>query len=322
MGLASICYRASMRQAYPLELGSRGRRHWGLPAGAGLLALALTMALTMAAGCHGEPRAVFARLAEARLLVADLRTQFSRGVDASNRAVMADTDATSIAFAHEAEQTSDLVEGDAGKLAEQLRDLALPDETQLFGEFSAHWLEYRKLDRTILALAVENTNLKAQTLSFGPASETADAFRDLLTTVARSTPAKDRCRVDAQVGQAVTDVREIQVLHAPHIAAPDDAAMARLEKQMADLETSARAALHGLASLVGPSGRAPLTSAIAALDRFVDVSRKIVALSRRNTNVRSLALSLTARPPLAAACDGSLRALQDALAKEASTATR
>jgi hypothetical protein len=47
-----------------------------------------------------------------------------------------------------------------------------------------------------------------------------------------------------------------------------------------------------------------------------------VALSRRNTNVRSLALSLTARPPLAAACDGSLRALQDALAKEASTATR
>jgi hypothetical protein len=31
----------------------------------------------------------------------------------------------------------------------------------------------------------------------------------------------------------VASVREIQVLQAPHIAEPDDAAMARIEKQMA-----------------------------------------------------------------------------------------
>jgi hypothetical protein len=279
----------------------------------------VSVALLLATGCHGEARAVFARLAEARLLAADLRIQFSREVDASNRAVMADTDAASIAFAHEAEQTTQIVQSDADKLAEQLRQLGFPDETRTFDEFTAHWAEYRKVDRTILDLAVENTNLKAQSLSFGPASESADAFRDLLATVARATPAKDRCRVDALVAEAVLDVRQIQVLHAPHIAAPDDATMARMEKQMADLEASARAALHGLST---PGTREPLTSAIAALDRFIDVSRKIVALSRRNTNVRSLSLSLNGRPPLAAACDGSLRALQEALAKEQSTATR
>jgi hypothetical protein len=276
----------------------------------------------VATGCHGEARAVFARLAEARLLAADLRIQFSRAVDASNRAVMADTDAASIAFAREAEQTTQVVQSDADKLAEELRGLGFPNESGIFDEFAGHWADYRKLDRTILDLAVENTNLKAQSLSFGPASETADAFRDLLATVARATPAKDRCRVDALVGEAVLDVRQIQVLHAPHIAEPDDAAMARMEKQMADLEASARAALHGLSGLVGPAARTPLASAIATLDRFVDVSRKIVALSRRNSNVRSLSLSLNGRPPLAAACDGSLRALQEALAKEESTATR
>ncbi|HMC93765.1 MAG TPA: hypothetical protein VKO16_03230 [Polyangia bacterium] len=296
------------------------RRSW-LPGGFGRIWIAAVV-LGMAVGCHGAPRAVFARLAEARLLAADLRIQFSREVDASNRAVMADTDAVSIAFAHEAAQATESVEGDAGRLSEQLRGLGFPNETQMFDEFAGHWLEYRKLDRTILDLAVENTNLKAQSLSFGPASEAAGGFRDLLATVARATPAKDRCRVDALIGEALLDVREIQVLHAPHIAEPDDAAMARMEKQMADLEAGARAALHGLSKLVAPGARAQLASAIASLDRFVDVSKKIVALSRRNTNVRSLALSLTGRPPLTAACDGSLRALQEALAKEESTATR
>lgn len=282
----------------------------------------VSVALLLATGCHGEARAVFARLAEARLLAADLRIQFSREVDASNRAVMADTDAASIAFAHEAEQTTQIVQSNTDKLAEQLRQLGFPDETRTFDEFTAHWAEYRKLDRSILDLAVENTNLKAQSLSFGPASESADAFRDLLATVARATPPRDRCRVDALVAEAVLDVRQIQVLHAPHIAAPDDATMARMEKQMADLEASARAALHGLSTPGAPGARGPLASAIAALDRFIDVSRKIVALSRRNTNVRSLSLSLNGRPPLAAACDGSLRTLQETLAKEESTATR
>jgi hypothetical protein len=295
------------------QLASVAARRW---------VVAVLSGIAIMAGCHAEPRAVFARLAESRLLAADLRVSFSRAVDASNRAVMADTDAASIAFAHEAEQTTEVVQGDADKLAEQLRSLGFPNETRIFGEFAGHWSEYRKLDRSILDLAVENTNLKAQSLSFGPASETADSFRDLLATVARATPAKDRCSVDALVGQAVLGVREIQVLHAPHIAEPDDTAMARMEKQMADLETSARGALHGLSKLAAPGARAPLASAIAALDRFVDLSRKIVSLSRRNSNVRSLSLSLTGRPPLAAACDGSLRALQEALAAEESTATR
>ncbi|HZL19832.1 MAG TPA: hypothetical protein VFG23_19005 [Polyangia bacterium] len=301
------------------SFASRGLR---LGPSAGRASIAAAMLGLAAAGCHADARAMFARLAEARLQVADLRIQFSRAVDASNRAVMADTDAASIDFAHEAEQSTAAVQAGADKLAEQLRGIGLPDEMRLYDGFVGHWIEYRQLDKTILELAVENTNLKAQSLSFGPASEAADAFRDLLDTVARGTAAKDRCRVEALVDQAVLRVREIQVLHAPHIAEPDDATMARMEKQMAEQENAARAALHGLGGLVAPAMRASLASAVAALDRFVDISKKIIALSRRNTNVRSLKMSLSGRPPLAAACEDGLRALQDALAKEESTATR
>ncbi|HEX7508534.1 MAG TPA: hypothetical protein VF550_17300, partial [Polyangia bacterium] len=68
--------------------------------------------------------------------------------------------------------------------------------------------------------------------------------------------------------------------------------------------------------------RPELSIALAALDRFKDFSRQIVALSRRNTNVRSLRLSLQTKPALTAACDASLRALQDLLTKEDIKATR
>jgi len=52
------------------------------------------------------------------------------------------------------------------------------------------------------------------------------------------------------------------------------------------------------------------------------VSQMFVTLSRRNTNVRSLDLSLREKPPLTAACDESLRALQQLLAAEGSNARR
>jgi hypothetical protein len=139
-------------------------------------------------------------------------------------------------------------------------------------------------------LAVENSNLKAQRLSFGPAPEAADTFRDALAAVVPAVAANDRFHVEALVSTAVATVREIQVLQAPHIADADEAVMTRMEKRMATSETAARTALQ---TLTPSSPRRPqLAAASAALDRFMDLNSQIIALSRRNTNVRSLALSL------------------------------
>jgi hypothetical protein len=117
-------------------------------------------------------------------------------------------------------------------------------------------------------------------------------------------------------------VREIQVLQAPHIAEADDAAMTRMEKRMATSEAAARRALEKLASLAPRESRPQIIAATAALDRFTGLNAQIVALSRRNSNVRSLALSLGRKRTLTAACEDSLRALRDALAKRGFTATR
>ncbi len=91
---------------------------------------------------------------------------------------------------------------------------------------------------------------------------------------------------------------------------------------MASAEATARNALATLAPLVSPASRTQLTAATGALDRFVGLNAQIVVLSRRNTNVRSLALSLNEKRKLTDACEESLHALREALAKRGFTGTR
>ena len=293
---------------------SRRVASWALCAAAVVCALAT--------GCRGGPNAAFTDLSEARQVAADLRVQFNRASDASNRAVMADTDEASVSFAREADQMKVAVQTDVAALAPRLRNLDYAAEIQLLSAFQSHLAEYDKIDHDILELAVENTNLKAQRLSFGPAREAADAFRDALAPLSAHASSKERCQVESLGARAVVAVREIQVLQAPHIAESDDSAMTRMEQQMNALSVTARDAVNALPDLVEPDVRPLVATAVGALDRFDGISKEIVTLSRHNSNVRSLELAIRRKPPIAAACDDSLRALQDALAGETFKATR
>jgi hypothetical protein len=204
-------------------VGTRGRR-------SGLLVASLCALL--AAGC--DVNKALARLSEARHLAADAQVDFSRASDASSRAVMADTDEASVAFAGEAVQAKEAVQEHSAALKPLLQTLGYSDETRLLEEFDRRFAAYRQLDGTILELAVENTNLRAQRLSFGPGQQEADAFRDALESVAAD--GANRFRVKALVASAVASVREIQALQAPHIADLDDAVMTKIEKRIAAAE--------------------------------------------------------------------------------------
>lgn len=98
--------------------------------------------------------------------------------------------------------------------------------------------------------------------------------------------------------------------------------MTRLEAQMAASEATARRALDTLRKTALPASGPQLATAAAALDRFKNINTDLIALSRRNSNVRSLALSFGRKRTLTATCDDSLHALQDALEKRGFTATR
>jgi hypothetical protein len=273
--------------------------------------LAIVVILAGVTAC-GDVNAALQRLSEARRLAADLLVEFTKASGASNRAVMADTDAASVAFAHEAALAKQAVHKDAASLRPLLAELRYTDETRLLDTFERQFAAYEALDRQILDLAVENTNLKAQRLSFGAAHAAAEAFAQAVDGV---TPAKatDAWRVKAAAATAISALREIEVLQAPHIAAADDASMAGFEARMKAQETIVRNSLGGLSPLVDAPSHKRLAAATGALNRFMDVNTEIVGLSRQNTNVRSLALSLDQQRKMTGPCEDTLRALRAAL---------
>ena len=259
---------------------------------------------------------------EARRLVSELHVAFTKAADAANRSVMSDSDEAAMAAAREAEQSTQAVARDVDQLQAVLKSMGYSEELGFLDTFRTLFTEYQQLDAEILPLAVENTNLKAQRLSFGPAQEAANAFRAAIDAAAKTARPADASRVEAIAARAVASVLEIQVLQAPHIAESEDGAMTRIEKEMAALEASARRGLGEVKLLVPPQAGPHLTSAAAALDRFTTINADIIKLSRRNSNVRSLALTLGRKRVLTAQCDDQLRGLQEALAKHTNPATR
>jgi hypothetical protein len=279
------------------------------------------LAAVSATACMDGSKLVLNQQAEAHRLSSDLRVQFTRAADASNRAVMADTDEASTSAAREAEQATKAVQRDIDALHQVLADLGDRTESAQLDQFKARFDEYRKLDETILPLAIENTNIKAQRLSFGPAQDAVNAFRQAVAAAVGPVASKNS-RAETLGAQAIAALLEVQVMQARHIAESDEAAMSRMEAAMTASLSTARKAVETLRGLLPPASGSQLAPAVAALDTFTATNLEIVALSRRNSNVRSLALSLGKKRTVTAECDDLLQALEDTLAKHHFAATR
>ena len=194
--------------------------------------MSIVVAVLTATAC-GDVNRALEQLSEARHLTANLHVQFLAAAGATDRAVMADTDQSSAAFAREAEQATQAAQRDIEALAPMLQGLQYAEETRLLETFVGQFDRNGEFDRQILDLSVQNTNLKAQQFSLGPARQEADAFRDAVNAIAPATGTTDAWHVKALAASAVAAVHEIQVLQAPHIAAADDSSMTSMEKRMA-----------------------------------------------------------------------------------------
>ncbi len=272
--------------------------------------LAAVLAVVTTA-CRAQ--AVLTQQVEARRLASDLQVQFAKAADASNRAVMSDAVEDSTAAVGEAEQATQVVLSDVGQLRTVLMSMGYSEELELLDGFTKRFDEYRKLDAEILPLAVENTNAKAQRLSFGPAADAVTEFRAALDAVVMPAPPGEKERLELLAARASAAVLDIQVLQAPHIAEAEDEAMTRMEQRMTASEGQARKALQQMKAPL--AARPQLNAATAAFDRFMTLNGEIVMLSRRNSDVRSLALSLGRKRMITAQCDDQLRALQELLAR-------
>ncbi len=271
-------------------------------------------------GCSGK--SAMAELGEARALTARIGIAFATASNASSRAVMSDTDESSVAYAREAEERKQDVQKSVAALQPLLQDLRYADEVRSLEGFAQAFAEYRAIDDRILELAVENSNIKAQRLSFGPVQETSDAIRAAVDALSSGTGSAPDWHLRALGLSVLASVREIQALQAPHIDERDDDRMTGIEAQMAAADASARGDLRTLATLVPRRARPGVAAATSAFERFMELNAQVVVLSRRNTNVRSLAMSLNEKGKASAGCEERLRSLSESLSRRMVGGTR
>jgi len=255
----------------------------------------------------------FVRDSQKAQLVSRMRADLYAAAEAEKSAVLAETDAASQDNAKRAQAAAEQV---AAELKEfKALPIGNPEEAELLRRFEDAFAEYRKVDEEVLALAVQNTNLKAFALSFGSASEALAKMEQALKPALDAGGKGGKATATALLAsRALTEALRIQALHAPHITEKTEARMDELEKRMAEADKEVRAALGALGSSGAP--------ALAAYEEFQKITAEVVRLSRLNTNVRSLALSLDRKVKVLAVCTETLGALKEHLGGLGVKATR
>jgi hypothetical protein len=89
-----------------------------------------------------------------------------------------------------------------------------------------------------------------------------------------------------------------------------------LEAQMAKEDLEVRKDLEGLVSLLKPAGNPDIETAASRYAKFNEIKAQIIQLSRENTNVRSLAISLNQKRKVMLMCQDALAALEQAIQQE------
>ena len=251
-------------------------------------------------------------------LVDRIRVALASAAEAEKSAVMAITDKDSQTYADEARAASARVEQARDELAESLKTGGTQTDQTSLAKFSEDFAEFERIDKDLLELAVKNTNLKASSLLFGPAAAALNQLDGALAKVAadNSSVSVQGMKIVQLADAARLGALRIDVLLPPHIAEASDAKEDELEAMMSKEDAEVRQSLKALAALPNLSDNADLAAAVSSYDRFSEIRAEILKLSRENTNVRSVAISLNQKRNVMFQCQDSLAALRSAIEQE------
>lgn len=268
---------------------------------------------------EADPVAQLAAKHQRIALVDGMRLGLSTAAEAASSAVMAVTDSESQAFADQARTAVNAVNHGREELARLLEAGGNRTEADLLAGFSRAFADYLRVVTALLDLAVKNTNLKAYSLAFGPAAESIhdmdQALSSIVTENADSNSPHAR-QVMLLAARATIGALRIQAWLAPHISEASDEKMDALDASIAAEEKEVRSCLDRLALLIPPGESTRLQKAAASYARFTELKTQILDLSRQNTNVRSLTMSLNEKRLATVKCQDILTTLEQAIQAE------
>jgi len=299
---------------------SRGVAFWGIGIAVGLLLFAVISKYYLPPASLED---TYKNIVKKSEIVSQLRINLLKSGEMEKSSVMAITDEESKEFADKSIAASAAVDQDLTVLRSLNETTPRPDEEKLLVEFSSCWTEYRKLDQVILDLAVQNTNLKAARLSRENGNAAMQRFEQALDDVMHlylGTP--NESQVTRLSYQAITAGLKIYTLHSSHIDEASDEKMDQIEAQMKAEENDAVKSLDGLTGTVSEGGREGLAQAKTAFTEFLGVTAKVITLSRENSNIKSLELSLGRKRKVATQCDEILATFQETVQSRTFKATR
>jgi hypothetical protein len=283
----------------------------------GALFLALLLALLLHFRDDASPAHQLSDKASRVDVVARMQLGLASESEAEKSAVLAITDKDSQTFADQARAATAGVERERQEIGALLAASGTQREQDLLAQFTAALGQLKSLDEEVLGLAVKNTNLKAYGLLFGAAASTlAEMDATLAQVIAKRADSPSARRVIPMAFGARLGVLRIQTMLAPHIAEESVEKMDQMEASMGKEEVQVRKDLDGLAALAKPEADADVTTALSQFGRYEELKARILALSRENTNVRSLALSLNQKRKAMALCLDALNALKVAILEE------
>jgi hypothetical protein len=249
-------------------------------------------------------------------LVGRMQLDLASASEAEKSAVLAITDRDSQIFADQARAATAKIEQARRELGDLLKASGTQGEKDLFNQFSDFFTELQRIDSELLNLAVKNTNIKAYSLAFGPATsalnETNAALSHLITSSAGSPEEKEVMTL--AYGAEISGLR-IQALIQRHIAEESDQKMDALEARMSREDEQIRKNLDALSALI-KNQNAYLAKAIASYASFNKIETRILALSHENTNVKSRSISLNQKRKVMLLCQDALSKLQQAILDE------
>jgi len=251
-------------------------------------------------------------------LVGRIHAALSLSSEAEKSAVMATTDQESRTFAEQARSASAVVEERRDELGKLLEMGGTREERDLLSQFSQALTQVQQIDRELLDLASKNTNLKAYALVFGPVADALASMDGALSRILRestNSTAPEARQVMLLASGAQSGAWRIQALLPPHIFEESDQKMDELEARMSNEDEKVRSALKELGALLG-SRSSDLETAMSSYARFTEFKKQILDLSRQNTNVRSLIISLNQKRKAIQMCRDALDTLEQAIQAE------
>ncbi|MDO8828224.1 MCP four helix bundle domain-containing protein [Methylophaga sp.] len=245
-------------------------------------------------------------------LLSTMRSHLLEAIEAEKNAVLAITDEASEAFAAQARQAADGVESSRKEIEAIILQEKLPGETEMINEFTVCWAHYRKLDETILDLAIQNTNLKAQKISATQCAQEMEYFEASLNRLIHRNTHGSQCNEAVMLTyEALTAGLNIFALHKPHIEEADDQDMDKIEQSIKSYDESVKKALISLRGIADLKNNDDLKNAETAYERFMNLTGEVLKLSRMNTNIKSADLSLGKLRLISSQCQEILTNLQE-----------